>query len=155
MASTQDSVRFSSCCLFCCNDKSELLMKIHHGSTPASASSSIRNSHSNAPLFVLYIYSRSWTSYYWSCFNHGDTTRCNINCDEKDDRPDLLQKNWSRMPHAVAYSRLETATAPLSYCQTATRARRRLHSIYCSLIKLLAHQRSSTQQQQQQQQQQL
>ena len=37
------------------------------------------------------------------------------------------------------YSRLETATAPLSYCETATRARRRLHSIFCSLINLCAH----------------
>ena len=56
--------------------------------------------------------------------------------------------------HTVALipARLGTATAPLSYCQTATRARRRLHSIYCSIIKRLAHQKRSTQQQQQQQQ---
>ena len=123
------TIRYVFCCfLFCCIEFAILLCD----------QQVFYNSFNYTCVYFCYIYSRLWTRYYWSCFDHGDTI-CNLNRDDKHyDTPHLLHCT-------VAYSRLETETAPLSYCQTATRARRRLHSIYCSLIKLLAHQKSSIQ----------
>jgi len=104
--------------------------------------------HSTAPLFSYIIYSRSWTSYYWSCFNHGDTTRCHLN---RDDTKMICRTSCRTI--GVAYSCIDPGihyrtSKLLSNCNTS-KATSSFYLLFCHKVMRSLEKFNTTQQQQQ------